>query len=157
MFATIVWATDGSESADSTLRLVTELADLHRSKIVAVHVNEFFHGGRFGGPLYADEEEVEAKISGQVADLRAAGFEVEQELVTTRRHDRAALIAETAAKAGADLIVVGTHGDGALGALLHASVTDGLHRKAHCPVLVVPPLARMAVDEGAPLPAAVGA
>src|SRR5579872_2225888 len=74
MFSTIVWATDGSELADETLPLVTELAGIHDSKIVAVHVNELFRGGRFGGgPVFADEDELQEKIAAQVKDLREAG------------------------------------------------------------------------------------
>lgn len=138
MFDTIVWATDGSHPADATLPLVTELAAMHGSKIVAVHVVELFSGGRFaGGPLYADTDEVERKIAEQVADLRAAGFATELEIVRTQRHDTATVIAEAAATACADLIVVGSHPHVGM-ALLHPGVLGGLEHIARCPVLVVP-------------------
>ena len=45
MFDTIVWATDGSEQADAALGLVVELARVHRSKIVALHLDQHFLGG----------------------------------------------------------------------------------------------------------------
>jgi nucleotide-binding universal stress UspA family protein len=141
MFDTIVWATDASPLSDATLPLVTQLAGIHGSQIVAVHVNEVFAGGRFGGgPLPADEDELQARIEGQVADLRAAGFAVQLEIVTTRRTNTAELIAEAAATAGADLIVVGTHGYGMAETLLHGSVAKALTHTAHCPVLTVPPI-----------------
>ena len=38
----------------------------------------------------------------------------------------------------ADLIVIGTHGHGAVAALLIGSVAEGLVRKAVCPTLVIP-------------------
>jgi nucleotide-binding universal stress UspA family protein len=38
----------------------------------------------------------------------------------------------------ADLIVIGTHGHGAVAALLIGSVAEGLVRKAICPTLVIP-------------------
>jgi len=38
----------------------------------------------------------------------------------------------------ADLIVIGSHGHGALFELLVGSITSGVLRGAHCPVLVVP-------------------
>lgn len=141
MFDTIVWATDGSEFADSTLPIVTELAGIHRSKIVALHINEHFRGGRFGGgPILADEDDLQRKIALQVADLKAAGFDTEVEVIVSGRHDTAALIAEAAERAHADLIVVGTHGRSEAGTLLHGSVAKGLAHVARCPVLVMPPL-----------------
>jgi nucleotide-binding universal stress UspA family protein len=140
MFKTIVWATDGSKLADATLPLVTELAALHDAKIVAVHVDELFAAGRFvGGSLLADEDTIERKIGVQVGDLRAAGFEVEVELVSSRSFDTAAQIAKTAAKVGADLIVIGTRGESAAASLLHTSVANGLNHHAHCAVLALPP------------------
>jgi nucleotide-binding universal stress UspA family protein len=38
----------------------------------------------------------------------------------------------------ADLVVIGTHGHGAVAALLIGSVAEGLVRKAICPTLVIP-------------------
>lgn len=143
MFETIVWATDGSESADSTLRLVTELAHVHGSKIVAVHATEVFHGGRSTGqPVLADEDEIRAKIATQVEDLRHAGFAAELK-VESGAHGTVALIAEAAAEVDADLIVLGMHTHGALTGLL-GGVTRGLLHATPCPVLAVPPLAVMA-------------
>ena len=50
----------------------------------------------------------------------------------------AAAIAEIADKEGADVIVAGTRGYGALAGLLVGSVTHQLLHIAHCPLLVVP-------------------
>ena len=139
MFETIVWATDGSELADRALPLATELARIHGAKIVAVHANEVL-AGRFGGaPMLADEDELRVKIERQVADLRAAGFEAELEIAAGTRQGVAELIAEAAAKAEADLIVVGTHGHGAAASALLGSVAKGLLHLAPCPVLTVNP------------------
>jgi nucleotide-binding universal stress UspA family protein len=48
-------------------------------------------------------------------------------------------IADCAANVGADLIVMGSHGANGFERLLLGSVTEGVLRKAVCPVLVVPP------------------
>jgi len=150
MFSTIIWATDGSEQSDSTLPIVTELASIHDSKVIAVHIGERFVGGRFGGgPLLADEDSLRQKIESQVDDLRQAGFDATLKVVSTYHHDIAALIVEEAAAVGADLIVVGTHGYGELGTLLHGSTSGALTRTAHCPVLVVPPVAHREPAVGA--------
>lgn len=47
-------------------------------------------------------------------------------------------ILEEAARLGADLIVVGSHGHGAMYQMLVGSVSEGVIRGAKCPVIVVP-------------------
>jgi nucleotide-binding universal stress UspA family protein len=47
-------------------------------------------------------------------------------------------ILEEAIKFHADMIVMGSHGHGALRNLLVGSVTEGVMRRSSCPVLVVP-------------------
>jgi nucleotide-binding universal stress UspA family protein len=139
MFETIVWATDGSELADSALPLVTELAIKHGSRIVAVHANEVLVG-RFGGTtLLADEEDIRVRLEAQVADLREAGLQANLRVETGNRHGIAELIAAAAADVEADLIVVGTHGRGPAATAVLGSVAKALLHEAHCPVLVVTP------------------
>ena len=138
MFETIVWATDGSPLADRALPLVTELAELHGSKVVAVHANEVLPG-RFGGqPMLADEVDLASKIAGQVAELRESGVNAELEVRTGVR-GVAELISDASQDVGADLIVISTHGRGASTAALLGSVTRRLLHAAECPVLVVTP------------------
>ena len=52
--------------------------------------------------------------------------------------------------AGLDLLVVGPRGFGTMGRLLHRSTSQQLARTARCPLLVVPPSARM-VEAGEPM------
>ena len=138
MFETIVWATDGSELSDRALLPVIDLARKHHAKIVAVHANELLKG-RFGGaPLLSDEPELEAKIDGQVAELRELGLPVELKVINGT-DDVATLIAKAAREVDAGLIVVGTHGWGGFRAAVLGSVARGLLHAAYCPVLAVPP------------------
>lgn len=141
MFETIVWATDGSELADRALINVRQLAEAHGSRIVAVHANELFTGRAAGAPLLADEPDIREKLASQVAELRAAGFDARLE-VRTGTHNTATLIREAADDVEADLIVVGTHGRGAIGAAVMGSVARGLCHTSSRPVLVVPPADR---------------
>ncbi len=138
MFKTIVWATDGSPLADRALEPVRELASIHGSRIVAVHANELLRGRAGGAPLLADEPEIEQKLEKQVEDLRSAGLDVTLEIRTGSR-TVATLIAEAAEEVEADLIVVGTHGQGGFTAALMGSVARALCHTAGRPVLVVPP------------------
>jgi nucleotide-binding universal stress UspA family protein len=141
MFETIVWATDGSEVADSALPLVRQLAAAHGSKIVVFHVNELFRGGRAGGgSVLADEPELHAKIEARIADLRDEGFSAELKVESTHRSGIAQLIANAASENEADVIVIGTHGRGVAATALLGSVAKGLLHVAPCPVLAIPPV-----------------
>ena len=148
MFETIVWATDGSELADSALPLVTELARAHGSKIVVFHVNELFYGGRLtGGPVLADEDDLQAKIQSQIRDLSDAGLSAELKVEASHRHGISQLIAEAASESKADVIVIGTHGRGVAATALLGSVAKGLLHFAPCPVLAIPPVREPAVEK----------
>jgi nucleotide-binding universal stress UspA family protein len=138
MFETIVWATDGSELADGALEHVRKLAEIHGSKVVAVHANGLLTG-RFGGsPILADEPDIREKIAGEVEELRREGIDAELE-IRTGSDDFASLIARAADDVHGDLIVVGTHGHGGFVATMLGSVARSLCHTAHQPVLVVPP------------------
>jgi nucleotide-binding universal stress UspA family protein len=141
MFETIVWATDGSELADRALEQVRELAEVHGSRIVAVHANEVLTGRAGGAPVLADEPDIREKLESQVEELRAAGFDAELEVCTGTEHV-ATLVERAAWTVDADLIVVGTHGRGAIATAVMGSVARGLCHTSHRPVLVVPPAVR---------------
>jgi nucleotide-binding universal stress UspA family protein len=148
MFETIVWATDGSELADSALPLVTELARAHGSKLVVFHVNELFRGGRLsGGPVFADEEELQKKIQKQIYGLRDAGFTAELKVEASFRHGIPQLIATAASECNADVIIIGTHGRGVAATALLGSVAKGLLHVAPCPVLAIPPARKPAATK----------
>jgi len=139
MFETIVWATDGSELADRALPVVSELARACGSRVVAVHANAVLPSRMGGVPMLADEEDLVAKVEEQVAELRAAGFRAELKVETGDHSGVAGLIVAAAQTAGADLIVVGTHGRNAAATALLGSVARDLLHRASCPVLVVTP------------------
>jgi nucleotide-binding universal stress UspA family protein len=139
MFETIVWATDGSELADGALEHVKELAQIHGARIVAVHGNELFTGRAAGAPILADEPDIRHKLEAQVEELRTAGFDAYLKVRTGSQHV-AALVEHAADEVGADLIVVGTHGRGAVAGAVMGSVAKGLCHTSHRPVLVIPPV-----------------
>lgn len=140
MFKTIVWATDGSETADRALPYATALASAEGARIVAVHCKEIFVGGRAGGyPLFVDEDQLEEKVRGQVSAAEAVGVAAVLELVTDAAGHAAHAIADVAAREHADVIVIGTRGHAPVAGLLVGSVTQRLLHVAPCPVLAVPP------------------
>ena len=149
MFATIVWATDGSDTADRGLPYVKELATKFGAKVIAAHSEEFLMGPRAGGqPVLVDEEEVQVKIKRQVKELTDAGIDASWKLIGGPSLVGAAqMIADVARQAGADLIVVGTRGHTPLAGLLVGSVTQRLLHVAPCAVMAVP-ASRQRVDSG---------
>jgi nucleotide-binding universal stress UspA family protein len=139
MFKTVIWATDGSETADQALAYAKKLVASSGGTLCVVHAEEHFYGGRSGGyPVLADEEDLKAKIRSQVEELRADGFEASLEIVVGHPGQSAHAIIEFARDRHADVIVVGTRGLGPVHGLLVGSVTHRLLHTAPCPVLAVP-------------------
>jgi nucleotide-binding universal stress UspA family protein len=139
VFDTIVWATDGSELADAALPLAKDLVQQTGAKLVVVHVDELMGGRAAGYPVEVNEDQLQAKVRACVEDLRRDGIDAELRLATVTAGGAAHVIADLARDAGADLIVTGTRGHGALAGLLLGSVTHRLLHISPCPVLAVPP------------------
>jgi len=138
MFRTIVWATDGSEHADRALPYAKRLASAPDAALFVVHGNELLTGRAAGYPVLADEDELEAKIRGQVAELRAEGFNTSVRVIRSAAAATAHMIADFARDVGADVIVVGTRGHAPVTGLLLGSVTQRLLHIAPCPVFAIP-------------------
>lgn len=142
MFRHIVWATDGSTSADRALAYAKELVSSSDAKIYAVHSDEHLVGGRSSGiPVLADEPGLESKIHTQVETARAEGFDASFEIVRCTAGRTPEAIADFAQTVDADVIVVGARGRSPLAGALLGSVTQGLLHTAPCPVLAIPPTA----------------
>jgi nucleotide-binding universal stress UspA family protein len=138
MFTTIVWATDGSESADRALPYAKALAANEGATLVALFVEEHFVGRSSPYPVLADTDELKTKIHNQVEQLRKGGLDASFKVLPSIGPGPAHLIANTAGELGADAIVVGTRGHGPVVGLLLGSVTQRLLHIAPCPVFVIP-------------------
>lgn len=148
MFKTIVWATDGSSSADRALAYAKELASRSDARIYAVHSDEHLVGGRSSGaPVLADEPSLESKIYTQVETARTEGFDTAFEVVRCAAGRTPEAIADFAQGVDADVIVAGTRGRSPFAGALLGSVTQGLLHSARCPVLAVPPTAVAARED----------
>jgi len=138
MFSSIIWATDGSTHADRALPYVEELAKRFLARVVVVHVDQRFVGRGGGYPVLADEPELEVKVREQTDRLVEHGIDASCRILTATMHTPGDLIADLAREIDADLIVVGSHGRGAIASAVVGSVTDRLLRVASCPVFAVP-------------------
>lgn len=141
MFNKVVWATDGSDSADRALGFARALAAESGGELLAVYCTEFTLPGKGPGgryPVHANENELQEKVRRQVADLSQDGVRAELQVHGTDVGGAAHVISDAATEAKADLIVVGTRGRTTLAGLLLGSVTQRLLHIAPCPVLAVP-------------------
>lgn len=138
MFKSILWATDGSESADRALPFVKDIASESGAAVVVLHVSEKLAGRGGGQPVIANEDEIRAKIDGQAHELGDAGINARVQIVNTVTTGAAHEIAHAAEELPADLIIVGTRGHTSLSGLLLGSVTHRLLHIAPCPVFTVP-------------------
>jgi nucleotide-binding universal stress UspA family protein len=141
MFKNVIWATDGSEHADRALPHAVRVAKSDGAELHVVHVVEKLMSARASGmDAFANEAEIKAKVRRQANAIAAEnGLETSIHIVaglSTRIGDR---IAEIAQENGADLIVAGTRGHGALGSFVLGGVTQRLLHVSPCPVLSVPP------------------
>ena len=75
MFKTIVWATDGSETAARALPYALGLADSDGAKLVVAHAREILVGRSGGYPVLANEAELRERIGQQVKDVQHAGLD----------------------------------------------------------------------------------
>ena len=138
MFKTVLWATDGSETAALALPYALGLAEPDKAKLVVVHIREIFVGRGAGYPVFADESDLREQIERQVKELQDSGLDATFVVRTCTSGHAARTIAEIAKEVAADLIVVGTHGYGRVANALLGSVTQGLLHAGVCPVLAVP-------------------
>jgi len=88
-------------------------------------------------PAARDIKQYVNKLESLKARFSGSSFGVET-LLDDQEELPARAILEVSRKQKADMIVMGSHGHGALHHLLTGSVTEGVLKAATCPVLVVP-------------------
>ncbi len=141
--ATILVPVDFSPAEQAVMACATELAKRLHAKLVLVHVEapEPDFVGYQVGPQSV-REAVARSIHGDAQTLHALrdrlreqGRDVESLLIQGPTVEK---IVEEAERLNADYIVMGSHGHGNLFELVVGSVSDGVIRRASCPVVVVP-------------------
>lgn len=145
MFSTIVVGTDGSPDAEDALRAAAELAKLNPdTKIHVVGAFKPIPPDQLRSmteglpdefkPLVYGTMQVDATIDSARSVMKVAGVEADYHEVHDHPTDA---ILNTAESYDADLIVVGSRGEGATKRLLHGSVSTNVLHHAPCAVLVV--------------------
>lgn len=135
----VVVGVDGSPTSEAALAFAFEAAAMRRAPLVAVHTWQDFVVDVVMSPLLDwDAVEVEER---QILAERLAGWgekypDVQVQRVVTKDRPAHALVEQSA---GAQLVVVGSRGRGALPGLVLGSVSHALLHHAKCPVAVVRP------------------
>jgi len=131
----ILLATDLSPASDGAAEQALDLARDLRADLLAVSViDEGGDRSTGSGPLARIRSDREVAAQGLVAKGRSRGVDV-QFLIWDG--DPGQSIVDAAVAEQVDLVVVGSHGRGAVGRFLVGSVSDYVVRNAPCPVLVV--------------------
>ncbi len=139
----IVAAIDFSEITPTVVERAAEIARSFGSQLWLLHIAapepEFVGYGT--GPQSQRDwraktlREEHRYLQGQARELSQSGIKVTALLL---QGETVATILREAAKLKAEMIVVGSHGHGALHKAILGSVSEGIIQKASCPVLIVP-------------------
>lgn len=145
MFTTIVAGTDGSRDAETALRAAATIAKLDNA---TVHVVTAYQPLTVG-----DMRDIASELPAEYHNILSADMSAERRLSAARRicesegitaeyheiaDDPTDALLDAAERHGADLIVVGSRGEGAVKRAFHGSVSTKVLHHAPCAVLVVP-------------------
>ena len=139
----ILAAVDFSDVTDAVVNAAETLALTFAAPVTFVHVEapDPAFVGYDPGPQHVRDNVAKTVIEdhqriGEVRDrLKADGVDCHGIIVQGPTIEK---ILDEADRVNADVIVIGSHGHGMLYDLVLGSVSEGVTRKASCPVLVVP-------------------
>lgn len=142
----VLLATDGSELAtraiERGLRVLPPAARVLLVTVVPEPDPSLVVGAGHSGPTMTPDEyerllETRERRAGEVLDAAAAAIPAVDVEPAVLYGDPGRAICEYAEERGADVIVVGTRGQGGLRRAVLGSVSDHVVRNAPCPVLTV--------------------
>jgi len=140
----VLVATDFGEAADNALVYGRELAQRFDATLHVLHVAENVYISAFGAETYASfapdlqrdlEETAHRRLAEAIIDSDDSGPATLPVVMTSS--SPAFAIIDYAREHDIDLIIMGTHGRGALGHILMGSVAERVVRLAPCPVLTI--------------------
>ena len=136
-------AIDFSDSSAAALQYAAKMASRLKTSLLILHVVPANYGLlEIGREAMRDLDESQQRHAAE--HLRALTKTAVDQAIEAKLEVRVGIPADeivaAAAEAKCDVIVLSTHGHGALDRLLLGSVADRVIRMATCPVLLVPPV-----------------
>ena len=146
MFSKILVCSDGSDKSNEAARFAANLAQKYESQVILINVYDptvvpaatmgILEGSLqtdIGAGFYAEETfKCVEKETGEVFHKAGVKFSTQRELGHPVHR-----ILSVALDEKVDLIVLGSRGLGGFERLMLGSVSEGVLRHAHCPVLIV--------------------
>ncbi len=134
----VLVAVDLTSDSDQVLQRAVDIAERNGAALHLIHVIEivsFAYGGDVPMDLTSLQEQIDKHANERITSKASAlSYPVAETVVATGNTEEE--IREHAAKVGADLIVIGSHGRHGL-ALLLGSTSNGVLHGAKCDILAV--------------------
>ena len=137
MYKKILLALDATTADKSLLAHVLELAKLHGSKLMLVHVADGWAARNYNALQLAESEEMKADrayLEKTASELRASGMDVATHLLMGNPPTE---ILKLSQNEQCDLIAMTTHGHRFLMDLLLGSTIEAVRHRTHIPLLIV--------------------
>jgi len=138
LFEKILVPLDGSEHSLKALKMAVQIAQKFNGKISLIHVYSIGGLATYPTPVHEFIEAIRNVGAGILGDgekkVKAEGVQVETLLLEGHAVEQ---IVKTCREGKFDLVVMGARGLSRIKEMLLGSVSDGVTRHTHCPVLVV--------------------
>ncbi|CAN5823883.1 universal stress protein [soil metagenome] len=132
----ILLATDGSEDASLAARAAVDLSQMTGAELHVVHAWQTVPSPHFDNWINSSlEQEARELLDEQTRRTEDLGGSVVEPYL--RKGSPAATVVELAGEIGAELIVMGSRGNGPVKRILLGSVSEGVIHHAHVPVMVL--------------------
>jgi len=141
LFKRILVPTDASEYSRRALKTALELARSIQAEVVLLHVSytpQAYWGYTISYGITVTQEQLDQ--NGELAlDATLTGIDSEQVVIHKRVESGhpVTIIVEQIKKENIDLVIMGSHGYGAIAGSVLGSVSQRVLQRASCPVLII--------------------
>jgi nucleotide-binding universal stress UspA family protein len=141
LFKRILVPTDASEYSRRALKTALELARAVQAEVVLLHVSytpQAYWGYTISYGITVTQEQLDQ--NGELAlDATMTGIDTEQVIIHKRVESGhpVTIILEQIKKENIDLVIMGSHGYGAIAGSVLGSVSQRVLQRASCPVLII--------------------